>query len=86
MRIFLAELVLPAHRAVAGIVFETDIPSSREEDLSYRVRLAGDGSWECSCPGFRYGARADRLCKHVDTVKAARERPVTFAVIMEPTA
>lgn len=84
MRITLGALVLPEHRASPGCVFEAEVASGREEGLSYTVRLYGDGRWECTCPGFRYGARADSLCRHVDQVKADRERLVTFAVIMGP--
>ena len=39
-------------------------------DVTYTVTRTPDGRWECDCPGFRYQARADGLCKHVDRWRA----------------
>jgi len=36
--------------------------------MVYDVRQLADGTWECSCPCFRYQARADGLCPHLDVV------------------
>lgn len=57
-----------ARRPVNGVLLETEIPSRRKAGLSYDVRQLADGSWECSCPGFRYQARGDGLCAHIDEV------------------
>lgn len=53
---------------VNGVLYEIEVPSKSRPGLSYDVRQLADGSWECSCPGFRYQAREDGLCTHLDDV------------------
>jgi hypothetical protein len=53
---------------VNGVLYEIEVPSRRTPGMTYDVRLLTDGSWECSCPGFRYQARDDGLCAHIDDV------------------
>ena len=45
------------------------VPSASLPDVSWTVTRSPDNHWECDCPGCRYGARADGLCKHVDRVQ-----------------
>ena len=45
------------------------VTSDTWPDVDYTVTRTPDGHWGCDCPGFRYGARADGLCKHVDRVQ-----------------
>lgn len=39
-------------------------------DVVYTTTRYPDGRWEDDCPGFRYGARPDGLCKHIDRWRA----------------
>jgi len=55
-------------QAVNGVLFEVEVPSRSKAGVTYDVRQLADGTWECSCPGFRYQARADGLCAHIDEV------------------
>jgi len=45
------------------------VPSDTWPDTEYTVTKAPGGRFECDCPGFRYGARADGECKHTDRVR-----------------
>jgi hypothetical protein len=58
------------------------VPSASDPGTKYTVTRHGDGTWECSCPGFRYGSRADGLCRHVDQKRAECEYLLTLAAIM----
>lgn len=61
---------------------ETEVLSGSEPGLCHTVTRAPDGSLECSCAGFRYQARADGLCRHIDEVTAARLRTRTLAEVL----
>lgn len=58
----------PRHQPVNGVLWSIEVPSRSTPGLSYDVRQLDDGTLECSCPGFRYQARSDGLCKHIDEV------------------
>lgn len=51
---------------VNGVLYEVEVPSRSKPGFTYDVRQLADGTWECKCPGFRYQARHDGLCAHVD--------------------
>lgn len=53
---------------VDGVLYAIEVPSNSTAGMFYDVRQLADGTWECSCPGFRYQARADGLCAHLDGV------------------
>jgi hypothetical protein len=53
---------------VNGVLYAIEVPSRTKAGLTYDVRQLADGTWECSCPGFRYQARADGVCAHLDAV------------------
>jgi hypothetical protein len=66
----------------SDVLFAAEVPSAREKDLFYRVALFADGIWTCTCPGYRYEARADKRCRHIDLVREARELSLTLAGIL----
>lgn len=72
------------HRGSMGVVLEREVPSSSDPELTYFVRLHADGRWSCSCRGYRYTARDDGLCKHIDQEQEEYEsaRELTFAAIL----
>lgn len=49
------------------------IESESEEGSWYTVYFLGDGTWQCSCPGFTHHG----YCKHVDFIKEDQHNPVT---------
>lgn len=51
------------------------VQSDTHSDVKYTVTRSPDGRWECNCPGGRYGARADGLCKHIDRVQGWLAQP-----------
>ena len=72
----------PVQQAGIGVVFEREVWSSSDPNLSYFVRLHADGSWTCTCPGFLYQARYDGQCKHTDMVRADYGRALTLADLL----
>jgi hypothetical protein len=73
-----------SHRTALSPVFEMAVTSSRYPDVFYLVTLLADGTWSCTCQGYRYGARLDRLCRHVDQAQEKYERSRTLAGILGP--
>jgi hypothetical protein len=61
---------------------ETEVPSGSEPGLFHTVTRLPDGNLECSCAGFRYQARADGLCRHIDDVTAAGRQPRYLAEVL----
>jgi hypothetical protein len=61
---------------------ETEVPSGSEAGLCHTVTRLPDGSLECSCAGFRYQARSDGLCRHIDDVNAAGQRTRCLAEVL----
>ncbi len=70
------------HRGVLAPAWEHSVPSSRYDDIVYRVSLLADGTWTCTCSGYRYGARADGQCRHIDIAREERERRMTLAFLL----
>lgn len=64
--------------------FETRVASSGDPGFFYEVTLLSDGSWECdaACLGFRYAARDDGLCKHIDQARREYEYRFSLAAIL----
>jgi hypothetical protein len=62
--------------------FEAEVPSARDPELIYRVSRLADGTWMCSCRGFRYQARSDGLCRHIDGEQERRARAGTLAFLL----
>lgn len=85
MKVSSAPLDPPPAPAFANLV-EARVSSGRLEGVSYRVIQHADGSWECGCQGFTYGARADRLCKHIDEVRRGIEYAASFLALLEQIA
>jgi hypothetical protein len=72
----------PPHRLRLVPEFEARVPSASDPGLFYTVTLLSDGTWECDCPGWRYAARDDGLCKHVDQVRQEYEYLCSLAAIL----
>jgi hypothetical protein len=72
----------PLYLASLTVVFEAGMPSAREPGLVYRVTLHADGTWQCSCPGFRYNSRLDGLCKNIDFVSEQYELSRSLAGLL----
>jgi hypothetical protein len=69
------------------------VTSDRWPDVSYTVTCSPDGHWGCDCPGARYEARADGLCKHVERVRGwlasdplAAQAAAVLCWLQEPSA
>ena len=61
---------------------EAEVPSGSEPGLCHLVTRLPDGTLECSCAGFRYQARSDGLCRHIDDVTAAGQRDRSLAEVL----
>jgi hypothetical protein len=68
-------------RTAPGADIEWHFPSARDPGTIHVVTLHADGSWSCTCPGFRYARRADTLCKNIDAALEA-DRPLTVAGVL----
>jgi hypothetical protein len=81
MRVSASAVPAPPRDPLAELL-AAEVASARWPGDSYRVVLYGDGSWGCPCPAFRYGSRADRLCRHTDHVRDALERIQALAFLL----
>lgn len=59
------------------------VPSSRGAG-AYVVTRDENGFWACTCPGFSYGARGDRLCRHVDQAASAGDVSLSLLLACWP--
>ena len=55
-------------------VVETVVPSFTDDTKEYTVKKFKDGSWECSCPAFKYH---EGECKHIKHIKIDLRSPAT---------
>lgn len=53
----------------AGVMREDTVESETHPGTYYHLRLRGDGTWSCDCPGYTYRAE----CKH--SRRKQEERP-----------
>jgi hypothetical protein len=59
------------------------VPSSRGAGV-YVVTRDENGFWACTCPGFSYSARDDRLCRHIDQVSSAGDVSLSLLLASWP--
>lgn len=62
-------------------IAEWHFPSASEPGTVHVATRHIDGSWDCTCRGFRCGRRMDGLCLHLDESMAA-DRPLTLADVL----
>lgn len=60
-----------------------EVASASEPGVFHQVSRLPDGSWECDCRGYRYGARSDGLCRHIDGEREKREWFAALAFLLE---
>lgn len=49
------------------------VPSHSKSTVMYKVSIRDDGTWDCSCPGFRLHKRVI-TCRHIrDKIKELNE-------------
>lgn len=76
MIVTLEQSASPAPRGLGGEPYDWAVRSHRDPSVVWTVTLYPDGRWECECEGFRYHARADGLCRHIDEIQARWFAPV----------
>lgn len=62
-----------------SLIFRSEsvpVPSATDKGRDYEVREATDGSFDCTCLGFRYRKR----CSHIAAIEAARRVQPTMRI------